>query len=73
MENGSGGFISDLIFNGGKLGMWLGNQQFTSRNITVNKAQTAITLGWSWGWTFKTLTINDCQVGLDISAGGASS
>jgi hypothetical protein len=38
MENGSGGFISDLIFNGGKLGMWLGNQQFTSRNITVNKA-----------------------------------
>lgn len=26
-ENGSGGFMSDLIFNGGKFGMWVGNQQ----------------------------------------------
>jgi glucan 1,3-beta-glucosidase len=26
MENGSGGFMSDLTFNGGKLGMWIGNQ-----------------------------------------------
>ena len=25
MENGSGGFMSDLIFDGGKLGMWIGN------------------------------------------------
>ncbi len=27
MENGSGGFMSDLSFEGGKLGMFLGNQQ----------------------------------------------
>lgn len=25
MENGSAGFLSDLVFNGGKLGMWIGN------------------------------------------------
>jgi glucan 1,3-beta-glucosidase len=35
MENGSGGFMGDLIFNGGKYGIWVGNQQFTVRNLTV--------------------------------------
>lgn len=73
MENGSGGFMSDLIFNGGKLGMFLGNQQFTARNITINNAETAAVMIWSWGWTFKTLNINNCDVGLDISAGGSVS
>ncbi|EEB90041.1 hypothetical protein MPER_11806, partial [Moniliophthora perniciosa FA553] len=42
MENGSGGFMGDLVFNGGKFGMWVGNQQFTVRNITVNNANTAV-------------------------------
>lgn len=32
MENGSGGFMSDLIFNGGKTGINIGNQQFTGEN-----------------------------------------
>jgi glucan 1,3-beta-glucosidase len=27
MENGSGGFMGDLVFNGGKFGIWVGNQQ----------------------------------------------
>lgn len=27
MENGSGGFMSDLKFTGGRYGMWVGNQQ----------------------------------------------
>lgn len=39
----------DLVFNGGKYGIWVGNQQFTVRNITVNKAQTAIFGLWNWG------------------------
>lgn len=29
MENGSGGFMSDLIFTGGQYGLNVGNQQFT--------------------------------------------
>ncbi|KAG6874267.1 hypothetical protein C0995_001492 [Termitomyces sp. Mi166 len=29
MENGSGGFMGDLVLNGGKYGLWVGNQQFT--------------------------------------------
>ncbi|ODQ49670.1 pectin lyase-like protein [Saitoella complicata NRRL Y-17804] len=72
MDNGSGGFMSDLIFNGGKYAMWVGNQQFTSRNITINNAATAIFMNWNWGWTFKSLYINNCNIGLDITSGGSS-
>lgn len=31
MENGSGGFMGDLVFNGGKFGIWVGNQQSVPR------------------------------------------
>ena len=68
MENGSGGFMSDLIFDGGKLGMWIGNQQFTFRNITVQNAQTGLNLGWNWAFTFKDLKIINCQLGFDMSS-----
>lgn len=34
MENGSGGFLSDLVFSGGSLGLYAGNQQFTVRGLT---------------------------------------
>ncbi|KAJ7261315.1 exo-beta-1,3-glucanase [Mycena haematopus] len=69
MENGSGGFLSDVIINGGKFGMWVGNQQFTVRNVTVNNAQTAIFGSWNWGWTFQGVNINNCGVGFDLSTG----
>ncbi|KAG6814280.1 hypothetical protein H0H92_013405 [Tricholoma furcatifolium] len=61
MENGSGGFMGDLVFNGGKYGMWVGNQQFTVRNITVNNANTGVYMNWNWGWTFQSTNINNCQ------------
>ena len=70
MDNGSGGFMSDLIFNGGNYGAFLGNQQFTSRNWTFNNCNTAIFMNWNWAWTLKSVTINNCAVGLDISNGG---
>ncbi|KAG2176475.1 hypothetical protein INT43_005715 [Umbelopsis isabellina] len=72
MDNGSGGFMSDLVFNGGKFALWVGNQQFTSRNLTINNCQTAIYMNWNWAWTFKSLSINNCQTGLDMTAGGSS-
>ncbi|KAI0647237.1 exo-beta-1,3-glucanase [Trametes meyenii] len=72
MENGSGGFMGDLVFNGGKFGMWVGNQQFTVRNVTVNNADTAIYSIWNWGWTFQSVTINNCQVGFDLMTGGTT-
>ncbi|KAJ7767999.1 pectate lyase superfamily protein-domain-containing protein [Mycena olivaceomarginata] len=48
MENGSDGFMGDLVFNGGKIGMSVGNQQFTVRNVIVNNAQTGILAAWKW-------------------------
>ena len=70
MENGSGGFMSDLTFEGGKFAMWVGNQQFTSRNLTIRNADTAIYMNWNWGWTFKGVTIENCKTGIDMTAGG---
>ncbi|KAE8151947.1 pectate lyase superfamily protein-domain-containing protein [Aspergillus avenaceus] len=67
MDNGSGGFMSDLVFNGGNYGMFLGNQQFTTRNLTFNDCNTAVFMNWNWAWTFKSLSINNCQVGLNMS------
>ncbi|KZV69962.1 glycoside hydrolase family 55 protein [Peniophora sp. CONT] len=70
MENGSGGFMGDLVFNGGKFGIWVGNQQFTARNITVNGAQTCVFALWNWGWTFQGLTLNNCKTsGFDMTIG----
>ncbi|KAF2087046.1 glycoside hydrolase family 55 protein [Saccharata proteae CBS 121410] len=72
MDNGSGGFMTDLVFNGGHYGAFLGNQQFTTRNLTFNNCQTAIFMNWNWAWTFKSVTINNCGVGIDMANGGPS-
>jgi glucan 1,3-beta-glucosidase len=67
MDNGSGGFMSDLVFNGGLFGAFLGNQQFTTRNMTFNDCQTAIFMNWNWLWTFKSVNINNCGIGIDMA------
>ena len=67
MDNGSGGFMSDLVFNGGSIGAFLGNQQFTIRNLTFNGCDTAIDMNWGWQFSFKSITINDCQLGINMS------
>ncbi|KAH9945948.1 exo-beta-1,3-glucanase [Epithele typhae] len=73
MENGSGGFMGDIVFNGGDMGMWNGNQQFTVRNVTVNNAVRAIYSPWNWGWTYQGVTINNCSVGFDVGTGSVGS
>ncbi|KAK3682221.1 pectate lyase superfamily protein-domain-containing protein [Podospora appendiculata] len=73
MDNGSGGFMSDLTFNGGSIGAFLGSQQFTTRNLTFNGCQTAIFMNWNWAWSFQDVKINNCGVGIDMSNGGAQS
>ncbi|QDS77507.1 hypothetical protein FKW77_000507 [Venturia effusa] len=67
MDNGSGGFMTDLVFNGGNMGMFIGNQQFTTRNLTFNGVNTAIFMNWNWLWSFKSIQINDCKVGIDMA------
>ncbi|KAJ6645755.1 Glucan 1,3-beta-glucosidase [Pseudolycoriella hygida] len=68
MENGSGGFMSDLKFVGGKFGMWVGNQQFLSINLSFDRCDTAIYMNWNWQWTFKNLEITNVNIGVDMSA-----
>ncbi|KAK4123046.1 glycoside hydrolase family 55 protein [Parathielavia appendiculata] len=73
MDNGSGGFMVDLTFNGGQYGAFFGNQQFTTRNLTFNNCKTAIFMNWNWAWTFQDVKINNCGVGIDMSNGGPES
>lgn len=67
VESGSGGFMTDLVFYGGNIGAYWGNQQFTTRNLTFYNAVTAINQLWDWGWTYKGITVENCQVALSIS------
>jgi glucan 1,3-beta-glucosidase len=70
MDNGSGGWLEDLIFYGGNTGLFAGNQQFTIVNATFYKCNTAIFQNWDWVFLYKDITINDCPVGFDMTQGG---
>ncbi|OBT38942.1 hypothetical protein VE00_10491 [Pseudogymnoascus sp. WSF 3629] len=72
-ESGSAGIVTDLTFNGGKIGAQVGNQQFTMRNLIFNNCVTAIEQIWNWGWLYQGLSINNCQIGIDMSTGGQAS
>lgn len=67
MEEGSGGLINDLVFYGGEYGCQLGSQQYTMRNLTFFNAQTAILQIWNWSWTYKSIYVYNCQIGLNMS------
>lgn len=62
-ENGSGGFVSNLTFNGGNIGWRAGSQQYTARNLQFNYCNTAIQMVWDWGWNWQQVQINGAGVG----------
>ena len=64
--------MNDLIFYGGLNGATFGNQQFTMRNLTFYNAVTAINQIWDWGWTYKSISINNCSTGLNMSSVSAT-
>lgn len=68
MEEGSGGLLNDLVFYGGIYGAQLGNQQYTTRNMTFYNCQTAIQQLWDWYWVYKGLTVVDCGVGIEMTS-----
>jgi len=61
--------MGDLIVNGGNVGLDVGNQQFTVRNVTINGSITGVKMSWNWGWNFQRITINNAQVGFDVFVG----
>lgn len=65
---GSSGFLNDLYFYGGLYAINHGNQQFTYRNINIFNTVTAINQLWDWGWTYKSINIKNCSVGLNMSS-----
>ncbi|KXJ96101.1 glycoside hydrolase family 55 protein [Microdochium bolleyi] len=67
IEAGSGGMLNDLVFYGGLNAAVFGNQQFTVRNLTFYDAVTAINQIWDWGWTYKSISVNNCSVGLNMA------
>jgi len=66
MESGSGGILGDLIVYGGMHALEFGNQQYTMRNVTVIGAAVGIKQIWDWGWTYKSLNIVDCAIGIEM-------
>lgn len=72
MENGSGGFVSDLTFFGGNIGFRAGSQQFTATNLQFTLCLTAISMIWDWGFTWKNINVVACYIALDCSLFGGS-
>ena len=42
------------------------------RNLVFNNCVTAIQQLWDWGWVYQGISINNCQKGIDMSAGGSA-
>jgi hypothetical protein len=73
MENGSGGYISDLTFFGGNIGFRAGSQQYTAQNLQFTSCLTAISMIWDWGFTWKNINVLSCWVAIDCTnVGGVS-
>ena len=69
MENGSGGFFSDITVTGGYRAFSLGSQQFTTRNLKVDGATEAFYFTYVWTWTLAQITITNCDVGFNLASG----
>lgn len=85
MENGSGGFLGDLVFVGGKFGSvirilcfgsiitchsaFFGNQQFTTSHLIFFGCATAMQIHWDWAWTMQDIVIEQCGQGIVIVGG----
>ncbi|KAF6821160.1 glucan-beta-glucosidase [Colletotrichum plurivorum] len=69
-ENGSGGFVSDLEFNGGNIGWRAGSQQYTARGLVFNQCNTAVQMVWDWGWAWQRITVNGGSIAFNISGVG---
>lgn len=70
MENGSGGFLSDLQFFGGQIGFRAGSQQYTMRGLTFRNTATAISTIWNWGMVWKEINIYNAYVAIDTQSFG---
>lgn len=73
IEEGSGGLLNDLTFYGGKYAADFGNQQYTARNLKFYNAQVAIHQLWDWGWTYKSIYVENCGIGIQMADNSTAS
>lgn len=72
MENGSGGFVSDLSFEGGNIGWRAGSQQYTALNLQFKDCLTSVQMVWDWGFNWQRVEIDGGAIGFNISGHGGS-
>lgn len=70
MENGSGGFVSDLEFQGGAIGWRAGTQQYTARNLRFRGCTQAVQMIWDWGFNWQQIDVDGGSVAFNISGKG---
>ena len=70
MENGSGGFVSDLEFQGGAIGWRAGSQQYTARNLKFRGCTQAVQMIWDWGFNWQQIDVDGGSVAFNISGKG---
>ncbi|KAK3368298.1 pectate lyase superfamily protein-domain-containing protein, partial [Podospora didyma] len=71
-ENGSGGWMANLEFQNGQIGIYGGEQQFTSYAMSFISVKTAVQLIWDWGWTFRSLYIGGADVAFKLFDDGGA-
>ncbi|KAK4120929.1 glycoside hydrolase family 55 protein [Parathielavia appendiculata] len=69
-ENGSGGFVSDLVFEGGAIGWRVGSQQYTATSLKFRNCITAIQMVWDWGFNWHKIDIEGGSIAFNISGRG---
>lgn len=47
-----------------------GSQQFSAARLTFNGCNTAVQLIWDWGWVWKSIIVNNAQVGFRLYDNG---
>ncbi|KAI8676052.1 Glucan 1,3-beta-glucosidase [Fusarium keratoplasticum] len=71
MEDGNGGFMSNILFLGGKYGAYIGNKQFTARDLWFSDVlDAAIRLRWAWGLTLQGINFKNVKTGIKIMESG---
>lgn len=70
MENGSGGFVSDLEFQGGAIGWRAGSQQYTARNLKFRGCTQAVQMIWDWGFNWQEIDVDGGSIGFNVSGKG---
>ncbi|KAL1904162.1 hypothetical protein Sste5344_010142 [Sporothrix stenoceras] len=65
-ENGSGGWMADLEFSNGQIGIYGGEQQFTAVSIQFVGCKTAVQFIWDWGWTWRSIYVSGANVAFQL-------